>query len=322
VTRSVRIDPLTGAEVILSTERTRVRPPLPGPVVDPHQCPFCPGHEAQTRSTIAAVPAAGEWSARAFANRRPALVVEEQSSVRRGLFAAHGGVGAHEVIVESRLHAPLHDQPVAQTERALSLAVQRLSDLRRDPRLVSIHWFRNVGAAAGASQEHPHAQVVALPLVPAAQQSRAARAHEHHARTGQGLLAAVLAAEVASGERVVGAFGPVVALCPFAPRAPFEVWLVPQRAMGSLAGSTASEQVGLASALHGVTAALRQVVGPHLCYNATLVDPSVGAPEHVGWFVRVEPRLAVDGGLERGLGVAVHGIAPEAAAHSLRGAVP
>ena len=42
----------------------------------------------------------------------------------------------------------------------------RLVDLKKDPRLVYGMIFKNVGAAAGASLEHTHSQLIVTPIVP------------------------------------------------------------------------------------------------------------------------------------------------------------
>ena len=42
----------------------------------------------------------------------------------------------------------------------------RLVDLKKDPRLVYGMVFKNVGAAAGASLEHSHSQLIVTPIVP------------------------------------------------------------------------------------------------------------------------------------------------------------
>ncbi len=42
----------------------------------------------------------------------------------------------------------------------------RLVDLKKDRRLVYGMIFKNVGAAAGASLEHTHSQLIVTPIVP------------------------------------------------------------------------------------------------------------------------------------------------------------
>ena len=323
MTRLLRRDPLTGEEVVLSTERAVGRLPRFGPRVDPSVCPFCPGHEEHTRPTIEAVHCDGAWSARAFANRRPALVVEEVlRGATDGVFQQVSGVGAHEVLVESSEHRPLHHQPVGRIEDAMGLAVRRLRDLRGDRRLRTLAWFRNHGEASGATQEHPHAQVVGLPLIPHRWARLAERSRAHLEATGTPLLRAVLEGEERDGRRIVGRWGPITAFCPFAPRHPFEVWLVARDPGPGLADATDAEISGLAAATAHVLRALERAVGPEVPYTAAALGAAEGVdPKGIGWHIRIEPRLLVAGGLELGTGVGMHGVLPEDAARALRVAV-
>ena len=77
------------------------------------------------------------------------------------------GIGAHEVIIE----CPFHEVSMANlTEdnirEILWVYRDRLVDLKKDPRLVYGMVFKNVGAAAAASLEHSHSQLIVTPIVP------------------------------------------------------------------------------------------------------------------------------------------------------------
>lgn len=322
MSRAVRRDPLTGEEVILSADRILLDRPPAAPDRGAASCPFCPGHEAHTRPTIDAVERHGAWVARAFANRRPALVVEEvlRASVD-GPFEQVSGVGAHEVLVEAPEHAPLHTLPVERAIDALGLAARRLRDLRGDTRLRTLTWFRNVGPGAGASEAHPHAQIVGLPVVPRRVAGLVGRSREHWRRHGRPLLRDVLAAELDEGTRLLARDGPVVALCPFAPRHPFEVWFVPLDPGPGLADATGEELAAAARLMHRVQRALDRAVGPAPS-TAVALGAAEGEPsEGLGWHLRLAPRLLVPGGLEEATGAALHPVFPEEAARVLRGAL-
>ncbi|MEQ1504925.1 MAG: DUF4931 domain-containing protein [Myxococcota bacterium] len=343
VVREVRRDPLTGEEVVLSSDRVVEGRPRVASALAPADCPFCPGNEAHTRPTIAAITSDGRWVARAFANRAPALIVEEQlHPVGDGLLGGVSGVGAHEVLVEAPEHAALHTLPVGRTADALRLAVSRLRDLRNDRRLATVVWFRNHGAGAGASQPHPHAQIVGLPIVPRRTRALVAHARAHRERTGRTLLRDVLDAELRDGRRIVTRDGPITALCPYAPRDPFEVWLVPEAPAGGFADASDAEVEALAAVSWTVARALASVLGEVPTTTVALgppVSPEDGpevstAPtpsgdrsglvfpaERVGWHVRIAPRLTAHAGLEQATGIAVHSVFPEVAARELRRAV-
>jgi UDPglucose--hexose-1-phosphate uridylyltransferase len=319
VTREIRRDPTTGEEVVLSSERTLERRPAHLPD-DPRSCPFCPGQEKYTRPTIAAIERGGGWVARAFANRRPVLIVEEALSSRDGLLQATSGVGAHEVIVEAPEHAPLHHLPVQRTVDALVLASQRMQDLRRDMRLQTLLWFRNHGVGAGASQAHPHAQIVGLPVVPRRVAAFRERCAEHRARTGRLLMQELREVEARAGRAVLEE-GPVLAFCPFAPRHPYEVWLVPDSAAPHLADAPPVELEAMARAMHTVLGALERGVGPSPLTALAFGAPAQERGDGIGWHVRLAPRLLVGAGLEEATGVAVHSVFPEEAAELLRSAL-
>jgi UDPglucose--hexose-1-phosphate uridylyltransferase len=317
--RELRRDPLTGDEVLLSEDRVLERIPTTPPGTGPEQCPFCPGHEVSTTPTIDSVERDGRWVARAFANRRPAVALEGLGGVTTdGPYERTGGIGAHEVLVEAPEHAPLHTLPVERTIDALTLGVRRLQDLRNDSRLRVLQWFRNHGTGAGASQPHPHAQIVGLPLVPRRIAALVAHSRAHHGATGRSLLAAVREADEQDRRRVLFHVGPVLAVCPFAPRHPFEVWLVPEAPGPSFADATAEEIDALARAMHRVYRALAAVVGDAPTTATALGAPTGEAPAGLGWHVRIAPRLVVHAGLEEATGLRLHAVFPEQAADLLR----
>src|SRR5262249_911915 len=138
------------------------------------QCPFCPGHEELTPPEVLAYRRDGQhpngtgWDLRVVPNKFPALKVEGALDRRgEGMFDRMNGIGAHEVIVET----PDHDKTLAsmsepEVERVLWAFRERVIDLKQDRRLRYILLFKNHGAPAGATLEHAHSQLIALPIVP------------------------------------------------------------------------------------------------------------------------------------------------------------
>lgn len=310
----VRLDPLGDRAVVLRPERIPAAPAFaPGTLPTVASCPFCPGHEHLTRDTLAQLPVAGPWQARAFPNRRPALLPElPHEAFGDGLLQGVQGVGAHEVIVETRDH----DVVTAADEiRTLHLAADRLEDLTGDRRFAAVTWFRNRCVEAGASQPHPHSQIVATPHVPALLRSMRRTQDER-----RGLLSALIARAEGAG-RVVCSTDRIVAFTPWAPSTPFEVWLAPTEPAAQLWHQRdALDDLG--TVLHRVTTALDGIVG-RAAHNVVLY----GAPLRIDapgfcWHVRILPRLVASGGFELWSGESVHPVPPEDAAAVLRGFLP
>ena len=108
------------------------------------------------------------WRLRVVPNKFPALRVEgEINREGVGLYDKVSGIGAHEVIIETPNHqdslATLTPKPF---EEVLWAYRARMLDLRKDIRLRYAMLFKNHGEAAGATLEHSHSQLIALPIVP------------------------------------------------------------------------------------------------------------------------------------------------------------
>jgi UDPglucose--hexose-1-phosphate uridylyltransferase len=108
------------------------------------------------------------WRVRAVSKKFPALRIEGAAGRRGdGLYDLMNGIGAHEVLVESPDHdRGLADLELHQIEELLWAYRERVLDLARDDRFRYVLIFKNHGAEAGASLEHPHSQLIALPILP------------------------------------------------------------------------------------------------------------------------------------------------------------
>ena len=93
-----------------------------------------------------------------------------------------------------------------------------------------VHLIVNEGREAGASLPHTHAQLYALPFVPAAVARERERFTAYFERTqGRNLLEDLLQEEVRRRERIVSIDREAVAICPFAARVPFQIQILPRR---------------------------------------------------------------------------------------------
>ena len=147
----------------------------------------------------------GEWSLRVVPNRYPALRTEIQL-VREGLglFDSMAGVGAHEVVIETRDHRKtLADQSVDQIESVLRAWQERMADLSRDGRLKSLIAFKNQGVSAGATLSHAHSQLIALPFVPDTLETELQAARRHFDEKERCIWCDIVAQEVREKERIV-----------------------------------------------------------------------------------------------------------------------
>ncbi len=312
----LRIDPLTGQQAYFSPDRIPAPPAFgPGRLPRVASCPFCPGQEHRTTPPIAERRRSdGAWLTRAFANRRPVLRPEHEArGWKDGPLHGHTGVGAHEVVVEEPDHvgAPSLERWIP----AFDLVADRLEDLRRDTRFGAVSWYRNRGVEAGSSQPHPHSQVVAVPWSPPRLEQVV------HAQERRPDLFDALLDRARSDRRVVAERDGLVAFCPWASSAAFEVWVAPTERIPWMSLDRARVR-GLAVVLADLQARLDGAVA-WCSYNVVLYDaPNRAVSRAFRWHVRVLPRLVPLAGFEAWSGGAVQPVDPIRAAAVLRGFVP
>src|SRR4029077_13082024 len=147
-----------------------------------------------------------------------------------GMFDRMNGIGAHEVIIETPDHtktfASMSEQEIG---RVLSAFRERVLDLKQDRRFRFILLFKNHGGPAGATLEHTHSQLIALPIVPDFVREEIVGARRHYAEKERCIFFDIVQQELASGKRAIMENADIVALAPYAPRFPFETWVVPKR---------------------------------------------------------------------------------------------
>ena len=328
----LRKDPVVGRWVIISTERSR-RPTNFTPVVMEKSdagCPFCPGNEDNTPPEVMAFrPAEGRpngpgWSVRVVPNKFPALQIEGTLDRRgEGLYDKMNGVGAHEVVIETPDHTQdLADLSVEHLQLVLEAYRQRAVDLHRDRRFRYVLIFKNHGAQAGATLEHPHTQLIATPIVPKLVQEELDGARRYFELKERCVFCDIVQQETdeMNGRRVVSTSERFVALEPFAPRFPFETWILPREHDASFQNVTdAGEFADLARILKDTLARLNLALD-HPPFNFVIHTSPVsdGDLEYYHWHLEIIPSLSRVAGFEIGSGFHINPTPPEDAAQYLR----
>jgi UDPglucose--hexose-1-phosphate uridylyltransferase len=230
------------------------------------------------------------------------------------LFASQPAEGAHEVIVNT----PEHLTTMASlSPEALAGAVAAWRErMRAHADAALVHVIVNEGPDAGASLEHTHAQLYALPFVPAAVARERERARAYHERTmGSHLLGDVAVEEIRRRERLVAVDDESVLICPWASRSPFELRVIPRRP-----SSRFEEDEGGAAMIGTAMRALSGALGAIPQFNLWVRTAPSGVDEFC-WHVDIVPRLTIMAGFELGTEVPINVYPPERAAADLRAAL-
>ncbi|MBK5294838.1 MAG: galactose-1-phosphate uridylyltransferase [Acidobacteriia bacterium] len=325
----LRKDPITGRWVIIATERSR-RPTdfLRGPVViqAAKMCPFCPGHEDKTPPEVLAYrngsqPNQPGWSLRVVPNKFPVLRVEgDLNREGNGMYDSMSGVGAHEVFIESPDHTvTLAELPEKVVEDLFWAFRHRVIELKKDSRLKYLLLFKNHGEAAGSSLGHSHSQLIALPVVPKRVREELDGAQKYFEFKERCVYCDIVRQEASDGERVVLETDHFLAIAPYAPRFPFETWVVPRRHASHFETIEAESMPNLAWMMRMLLRKMDRVLEKP-AYNFIVHTAPVqeAAQAHYHWHIEVIPKLTKVAGFEWGTGFYVNPTPPEEAAKYLR----
>jgi UDPglucose--hexose-1-phosphate uridylyltransferase len=318
----MRLDPLSEAWTMFSS--ARAAQPAFGPVRagGGAPSPFLAGRERFAPRTLHEAR-----QVRVVPNRAPLLRVEGDAAPHAdGFYDRADGVGAHEVIVETRGEEALEELSLPEIGAVIAAWKFRMLDLMRDVRLRSFAIVKNVGQPAGGTVAHAVSQLLALPVIPPLLRRKLAVARDFYRAKKRSIFEDILAEEVRAGLRLVYENNGFAVFCPYAARAPFELALYPKRQCPDFHGVTDQEVSQLADALR---TALRKLAGAldHAAYNLMLFTaPTRGKrPDHwttieadFRWHIEILPRLHHLGGFELATGCWVNSVWPETAAEFLR----
>jgi UDPglucose--hexose-1-phosphate uridylyltransferase len=287
-------------------------------------CVFCAGNEEKTPPATA-VYRNGEvfadtwekrvrnWDFRCFPNLYPALSPAPPSP------GFHGedpevlpGFGFHEVIVESPLHGKnLKDFSDTEISGLIRVYKDRVCHYAAHEKICYVSLFKNSGKAAGASQDHPHSQLIALPVCPQILERELKAIRE----VEECPYCALLEKEKAS-PRLIHENSKFVAFAPYYSIGPFEVWVLPKEHINFLGNFSPELLFALGEILRAVLRSYAKVLGI-LPYNHMFYQLFETPEYHLN--LRLLPRISTAAGFELNTGVYINTVSPEKTASYLRG---
>jgi UDPglucose--hexose-1-phosphate uridylyltransferase len=193
-------------------------------------CPFCPG-KADAKPVLLRLPAQGPWQVIAMPHPDPLYRVEGDPERRAdGIYDKMQPVGADEIIIET----PEHDRKLEDLNDDQILLVteawrQRVEDLKRDRRFKYVSVYKNYGPLAGQESSHAQSQITATTFVPRRLLYELRASREWYQEKERCVFCDIVKQEERQGKRIVDTQGEYVALCPYASRVPYEVWLLNRR---------------------------------------------------------------------------------------------
>ena len=220
----LRKDPITRSWVITGDD-------VPDGSPRSEACRFCQD-SPQPAQLVASMPGVQgtTWSARAMVHPTALYHIEGEASRRGdGIYDRMRPVGAHEVLVENFRHdGHLWNASDAEIAQFLALTAQRIQDLKGDGRFKYVCVSKDHGVGAGQEFEHPTSQLTATTFVPRRVLYELRASREYFASKERCVFCDILMQEAKQEVRVLENRGDFIALGPYAPRVPYETWILPR----------------------------------------------------------------------------------------------
>lgn len=288
------------------------------------KCVFCGGNEEKTPPANA-VYRNGEifsdtlekrirdWDFRCFPNLYPALSpaspipgsCEKDPEVIPGF-------GFHEVIVESPVHGKkLEDFSDAEISGLMKVYRDRVCHYAAHENISYVSLFKNSGKAAGASQDHPHSQLIALPVCPQVIERELTAI-----RDSQKCPYCTILEKEKISPRLILENSDFIAFAPHYSSVPFEVWILPKKHISFLGELNPGLLFALGKILRDLLRSYTKVLGD-LPYNHMFYQLFETPEYHLN--LRLMPRLSTAAGFELNTGIYINTVSPEKAATYLRG---
>jgi UDPglucose--hexose-1-phosphate uridylyltransferase len=284
-------------------------------------CPFCKGNESKTPKELMRLPGDGSWSVRVTPNKFPVLDIDgDRMRVNNGLKQYVTGVGRHEVIIES----PYHDSVMAlQSPEEVTSVVRVYRDRFReafdDKRIQHTIIFKNHGPDSGTSIKHPHAQLIATPVMPQQVRFRVDESMRYFDNTGECLMCSTLRDEFDDAKRIVVDTEHYAAFIPYAALSPFHLWIFPKDHRASFGTMPDEHLPDLAECLRVTLKKLYDGLDdPSFNMVIRSLSPYRSRSEYIHWYLSIVPQVTHATGFELGTGMHVNQAIPEEVAAFLR----
>lgn len=323
----LRKDPIIGRWVIIAEERGE----RPYDFITEEDktregfCPLCPGNEFSTPPEIVSYrnkfDSEQSWHVRVVPNKFPALIIEGDLDKRgEGIYDKMNGIGAHEVIIDTPGH---HETFAGMRKEQLALIFRayrdRILDLEQDRRFKYIIIFKNYGKSAGASLEHSHSQLIALPVIPHRIEEELNGCRRYFDYKERCVFCDIIRQEQHQDIRIVTENKKFITICPFAPRTPFEMWVLPREHRSRYVYMD-DDDLRMLADIFSTTMKMLDTLLPSVSYNFMLHTAPLrnDSMEYFHWHFEIVPKVTTMAGFEWGTGFYINPLPPENAAMQLK----
>ena len=284
-------------------------------------CPFCKGNESQSDTEVMRIGEEKDWKVRILENKYSS--VDRRIAAKKRitpLFKEVDGFGIHDVIVENPKHntslALFEHQEMLDLINAYLIRAKMIKEIESVRHIVI---FKNQGAKAGGSLEHPHSQIYGLPIMPFETQIRLKEMERYCELNDHCMLCDILKSELDEKIRIFYENEYFACLSPYAALTPYHFWIIPKKHKPSFLIIEPAELESLAECMK-VTFGKMFIHLRNVDFNYVFQSLAYFEREqqYFHWYISVIPQIKRKGGLEYAGGFFVNPNLPEIVAEEFR----
>ncbi len=292
-------------------------------------CPFC---NIETQEPPVLIYSQGKklplgkgipsnWTTIVIPNKFPAFLphLKLEKKMEGKFYQTMNAIGFCELVATRDHEKHFPHFKISQVKEVFEAYQQRYLDLMKKPHVNYISIFHNHGAEAGASQPHPHSQIITTHLVDIDLKKALSNSKNYFKKSKKCIYCQMNEWERRVKKRIVFENKDFLAICPFASKVAFEIIISPKKHLSNFEEISETEKWSLSEAFQKAMLALYKGLSDP-AYNFYLhTAPCDGKKyPYYHWHWTILPKTAILAGFEIGTRMEISTIEPEKAAEYLR----
>jgi len=261
------------------------------------------------------------WTIVVVPNKYPALLPypKLEKKIEGKLYQTMNAVGFCELVVMRNHEKHFPHFKISQVKEVFDVYQERYLALMKKPFVNYVSIFHNHGAEAGASQPHPHSQIITTPLIDVDLKRALFNSERYLKENKKCLYCQMNNWEKRLKKRIVFENKDFLAICPFASKSAFQIIISPKKHLAYFEKITEKEKWLLSEVFQVVMEKLYKALNdpPYNFYLHTAPCDGKKHP-HYHWHWTILPKTAIPAGFEIGTRMEISTIEPEKAAEYLR----
>ncbi len=254
-------------------------------------------------------------------NKYPAFLAHPDldEKLEGNLYQTMNAVGFCELVVTRDHVKSLALLPQSQIKEVIDSYQGRYLSLMDKKFVNYVSIFHNHKAEAGASQPHPHSQIITTPLIDVDLQKALSNSEKYYKKDRKCIYCEMNEWERKTKKRIIFENEDFLCICPFASKAAFEVIISPKHHLSNFERITEREKYNLSEAFRVVFKKLYKALNdpPYNFYLHTA--PCDGKDySYYHWHWTIMPKTGTWAGFELGARMEISTIDPEKAAEYLK----